>query len=111
MGQPSFLGLSRRYEGLDAKKDPLVAILAAVPFELFRPKLKAAQVAGGLRTANAQRQCAAGRRPWDEVLIFKYVLSLSKGCWCCRRCTIWRMIRPSISRATGFHSYALPGSG
>ena len=37
MGQPGFFDLSRRYEGLDAKQDPLVAILAAVPFELFRP--------------------------------------------------------------------------
>ena len=79
MGQPSFFDLSRRHEGLDAKKDPLVAILAAVPLELFRPKLKAALVAGGLRTADAQRKSAAGRRPGDEVLIFKHVLSLSKG--------------------------------
>ena len=53
--------MSRRYEGLDAKRDPLVAILAAVPFELFRPQLKAALVAGGLRTADAQRKSAAGR--------------------------------------------------
>ena len=38
MGQSGFFDLSRRYEGLDAKQDPLVAILAAVPFELFRPQ-------------------------------------------------------------------------
>ena len=74
MGQPGFFDLSRRYEGLDAKKDPLVAILAAVPFELFRPRLKAALVAGGLRTADAQRKSAAGRKPWDEVLIFKVLV-------------------------------------
>ena len=67
MGQPGFFDLSRRYEGLDAKNDPLVAILAAVPFELFRPQLKAALVAGGLRTADAHRKSAAGRKPWDEV--------------------------------------------
>ena len=48
-----------------------MAILAAVPFELFRPQLKAALVAGGLRTADAQRKSSAGRKPWDEVLIFK----------------------------------------
>ena len=36
MGQPGFFDLQRRYEGLDAKSDPLVAILAGVPFELFR---------------------------------------------------------------------------
>jgi hypothetical protein len=27
MGQPGFFDLQRRYEGLDAKSDPLVAIL------------------------------------------------------------------------------------
>jgi hypothetical protein len=44
-----FFDLQQRYEGLDAKSDPLVAILAAVPFELFRLKLKTALVRGGLR--------------------------------------------------------------
>jgi len=56
MGQPGFFDLSRRYEGLDAKSDPLVAILAAVPFELFRPQLKAALVAGGLRAEEGARK-------------------------------------------------------
>jgi IS5 family transposase len=49
----------------------LVAILAAVPFELFRVKLKTALVKGGLRRADADRKSLAGRKPWDEVLIFK----------------------------------------
>ena len=49
MGQPGFFDLQHRYEGLDAKSDPLVAILAAVPFELFRVKLKTALVKGGLQ--------------------------------------------------------------
>jgi transposase, IS5 family len=71
MGQPGFFDLQDRYEGLDAKSDPLVAILAAVPFELFRVKLKTALVKGGLRRADADRKSAAGRKPWDEVLIFK----------------------------------------
>lgn len=71
MGQPGFLDLQQRYEGLDAKSDPLVAILAAAPFELFRVKLKTALVKGGLRRADADRKSAAGRKPWDEVLIFK----------------------------------------
>ena len=79
MSQPGFFDLSRRYEGLDAKQDPLVAILAAVPFELFRPRLKAALVAGGLRTADGARKSAAGRKPWDEVLIFKHVLEPVEG--------------------------------
>ena len=71
MGQPGFFDLQHRYEGLDAKSDPLVAILAAVPFELFRVKLKTALVKGGLRRSEATRKSAAGRKPWDEVLIFK----------------------------------------
>lgn len=53
MGQLGFFDLNRRYEGLDAKNHPLVGIAAAVPFETFRPKLKAALVAGGLRAAEA----------------------------------------------------------
>ncbi len=71
MGQPGFFDLQHRYEGLDAKSDPLVAILAAVPFELFRVKLKTALVKGGLRKAMDDRKSLAGRKPWDEVLIFK----------------------------------------
>ncbi len=74
MGQPGFFDLQRRYEGLDAKSDPLVAILAAVPFELFRGKLKRALVKGGLRRAEVDRKSAAGRKPWDEVLIFKVLV-------------------------------------
>jgi transposase, IS5 family len=71
MGQPGFFDLNRRYEGLDAKNDPLVAIAASVPFEVFRLKLRAALVKGGLRAGDAERKSAAGRKPWDEVLIFK----------------------------------------
>ena len=71
MGQFGFFDLSRRYERLDAKNDLLVSIAAAVPFESFRPKLKAALIKGGLRASDADRKSAAGRKPWDEVLIFK----------------------------------------
>lgn len=71
MGQLGFFDLNRRYEGLDAKNDPLVAIAEIVPFETFREPLKAALVRGGLRTSAAARKSAAGRKPWDEVLIFK----------------------------------------
>jgi len=71
MGQLGFFDLRRRYEGLDKQNDPLVAIAAMVPFETFREKLKAALIAGGLRTKDAERKSAAGRKPWDEVLIFK----------------------------------------
>ena len=71
MGQLGFFDLSQRYEGLDAKIDPLVSIAAAVPFESFRPTLNAALIKDGLRAADADRKSAAGRKPWDEVVIFK----------------------------------------
>ena len=55
MGQPGFFDLQHRYEGLDAKGDPLVAIAASVPFELFRRKLNTAliseRVTAGMRAA------------------------------------------------------------
>jgi hypothetical protein len=52
MGQLGFFDLSRRYEGLDVKDDPLVAIAAMVPWESLRPKLKASLITGGLRAAD-----------------------------------------------------------
>jgi hypothetical protein len=33
--------------------------------------LKAALIAGGLQTRDQDRKSSAGRKPWDEVLIFK----------------------------------------
>ena len=71
MGQLGFFDLNRRYESLDEKSDPLVAIAAMVPFESFRSKLKAALIKGELRTSDATRKSLAGRKPWDEVMIFK----------------------------------------
>ncbi|MFM8646187.1 MAG: IS5 family transposase [Methylocystis sp.] len=71
MSQLGFFDLNKRYEGLDAKKDPLVSIASIVPFESFRPLLKKSLVKGGLRTADVDRKSSAGRKPWDEVLIFK----------------------------------------
>lgn len=65
MGQPGFFDLQHGYEGLDAKGDPLVAIAVAVPFELFRRKLKTALVKGGLRRPDDDRKSAAGRKPLD----------------------------------------------
>ena len=44
MGQPGLFDLEHRYAGVDAHGDPLVAIYAA------------------------------GRKPWDEVLIFKLLV-------------------------------------
>ena len=42
-----------------------------VPFESFRPKLIAALIKGELRRSEAERKSSAGRKPWDEVVIFK----------------------------------------
>ena len=61
MVQPGFFDLQHRYEGLDVKSDPLVPIAAAVPFELFRAKLKTRVGCGWLRTADGERWSAAGR--------------------------------------------------
>jgi len=48
-----------------------VTLASVVPWELSRPKLHAAFAAQDVRTPAAQRRSAAGRKPWDEVLIFK----------------------------------------
>jgi hypothetical protein len=55
VGQLGFFDLNRRYESLTEKNDPLVAIAAMVPFESFRPKLKAALIKGELRRSEADR--------------------------------------------------------
>jgi hypothetical protein len=68
MGQLGFFDLNRRYESLDEKNDPLVAIAAMVPFESFRSKLKAALIKGELRTSDATRKSLAGRKPWGNSL-------------------------------------------
>lgn len=74
MGQPGFFDLENRYAGLDAHGDPLAAINQAVPFEMFRVKLKTALIEGGLRRCEVERKSPAGRKPWDEVLIFKVLV-------------------------------------
>src|SRR3954449_8643277 len=66
MGQLGFFDLDARYRGLDAKKDPLVVLNAVVPWEDFR-----AQVSVVWRKPDEERKSAAGRKPWDEVIIFK----------------------------------------
>jgi IS5 family transposase len=71
MGQMGFFDLSRRYQGLDDKRDPLPLLAKLVPWEDFRAPLKAALKAHGLRTPASARKSAAGRKPWDEVLVFK----------------------------------------
>jgi IS5 family transposase len=71
MGQPGLFDLSHRYEGLDSKKDPLVTLATVIPWEMFRTQLLVALTAQNVRTPASERRSAAGRKPWDEVLIFK----------------------------------------
>src|SRR3954449_3516784 len=66
MSQPGVFDLGERYRGLDAKKDPLVVLNAVVPWEDFRARLSAVW-----RKPEEERKTAAGRKPWDEVIIFK----------------------------------------
>src|SRR3954454_643035 len=66
MGQPGFVDLGERYRGLDAKKDPLVVLNAVVPWEEFRAQLSAVW-----RKPEEERKNAAGRKPWDAIVIFK----------------------------------------
>ncbi|MBJ7378538.1 IS5 family transposase [Sphingobium sp.] len=74
MTQPGFFDLSHRYETLDAKPDPLVALNKLIPWETFRPQLRAALETAGQRAAPGSRKSAAGRKPWDEVLMFKVLV-------------------------------------
>jgi transposase, IS5 family len=71
MGRLGFFDLSRRYEGLDKKRDPLATLAAVIPWETFRPTLLQALTAYELRTPAQERRSRAGRKPWDEVLVFK----------------------------------------
>ncbi|HUS52772.1 MAG TPA: transposase, partial [Thermohalobaculum sp.] len=69
MSQMGFFDIAKRYAGLDAKNDPLVKIEAAVRWEDFRPSLEAVW-----RAAVGERKSAAGRKPWDAVVMFKAIV-------------------------------------
>ena len=71
MGQLGFFDLSRRYEALDKHNDPLATLAPLIPWEAFRPRLRAAFTEHGPRISRDERKSAAGRKPWDEVIIFK----------------------------------------
>ncbi|WP_412506782.1 IS5 family transposase [Roseovarius sp. SYSU LYC5161] len=66
MAQMGFFDLSDRYASLGAKKDPLVAIDTAVPWDEFRPVLEAVW-----RKPASEKKSRAGRKPMDAVLMFK----------------------------------------
>jgi hypothetical protein len=85
MGQLGFFDLIRRYESLDEKNDPLVAIAAMVPFESFRSKLKAALIKGELRTSDATRKSLAGRWACGSSAILSGDVKFSTCAKMCRR--------------------------
>ena len=66
MAQMGFFDLSDRYASLDAKNDPLLEIDRIVPWEDFRPLLKRIW-----RKPLKDRKSRAGRKPWDEIIMFK----------------------------------------
>lgn len=72
MGQMGFFDLGDRYAGLDTFGDPLVLLKKIIPWETFRPELKAVW-----RMAPEERKSNAGRPPCDEVLMFR-VLALQQ---------------------------------
>jgi IS5 family transposase len=74
MSQPGFFDLSRRYESLDAKPDPLVALNQLIPWEMFRAQLRSGLEETGQRATPEARKSPAGRKPWDEVLMFKVLV-------------------------------------
>ena len=69
MAQMGFFDVEERYAGLDAKKDPLLAINAAVPWEQFRELLQSIW-----RMPAQERKSKAGRKPWDAVMMFKAIV-------------------------------------
>jgi hypothetical protein len=66
MGQMGFFDVSKRYAGLEAKSVPLVKLNAIVPWEYFRPPVEAVW-----RRPPACRNPNAGRKPWDEVVMWR----------------------------------------
>ena len=64
-----FFDLGDRYAGLDKFGDPLVLLKKTIPWESFRPELKAVW-----RLPREERKSNAGRKPWDEIVMFKVIV-------------------------------------
>ncbi len=62
-------GERNRYVRLDDKKDPLVRLNAIIPWEMFRPLLRSVW-----RKPEGERKSSAGRKPWDEIVMFKTII-------------------------------------
>ena len=54
---------------LDNKKDPLVKLNEIIPWEVFRSRLKKVW-----REFGRERKSNAGRKPWDEIVMFKALI-------------------------------------
>jgi IS5 family transposase len=66
MGQQGFWDLQSRQQKLESKKDFLIRLDRLVPWETFRPTLK--------QIREKPRKSKAGRKPLDEVLMFKMLV-------------------------------------
>lgn len=66
MSQLGLFDLQRRYESLSKCIDPLETLQKAVDFEMFRPLLR--------KLRDKERKSPAGRKPYDEVLMFKVLV-------------------------------------
>ena len=69
MGQMGFYDLDQRLEAISAKGDPLELIKATVAWESFRAEIEAVT-----RSRPAERKSAAGRKPYDAILMFKILV-------------------------------------
>ncbi len=58
-----------RYVRLDDRKDPLVKLNAIIPWDIFRPLLRSVW-----RKPEGERKSNAGRKPWDETVMFKTII-------------------------------------
>jgi transposase, IS5 family len=64
--QPTFFDEAERLDKLTKLKDPLVALKQHIDFEIFRPQLEV--------LFKKERKSAAGRKPFDLVLMFKILI-------------------------------------
>lgn len=62
MSQPGFFDVQERYRSLEGS-DPLLQLSKAIPWEEFRSSIE--------QIHTQERKSAAGRPPWDAVLIMK----------------------------------------
>ena len=66
MKQPGFFDLDERHEALSNQGDPLEVLNASIHWPTFRPILKKLQ--------KKDRKSAAGRNPYDPILMFKILV-------------------------------------